>query len=504
MEYFFTYFFWSYPRRGFSSCAHFIHDNRNIRTLLKVTKTIHSIRGIYDDDLSIGRNTQAIKRAVVSGLIFDDDNPRFLTCEPILTTDILVDIKELEGRRFFVNGVVSEFRRRGTRFNTLTVVAEYGVNQVELLMAVLGMVVWNRFKNTEKLSEVGGIEDIRKGVDGIFRFLTKKYIRFDRTPADLIEDPFQYALSALYPAIVSDEEDVYFCHPYLFGSFEKDMRTIFYRRTEEERIFLRGLEELAGRLAENWSYGKLRERIITRVASSSIYATEEMLLRLQDVWRPMRNKIAHEVPWTDSDVERIQQQLSMATDEPDVIDELSEGITIQPEEFLAFYRKLESLLDQIENIPADPKLDALIRYIRESWEAKDRCYLCIVSSFMNTVQYINSNIQDIGIPVYSLTSSLQIAERLDTIKAFETNGGLLIATDAGLEGVGLQNVDECINYDLPLNMQMLEQRWHRFIRFGRKSKFTMIFLRDQSEALPWEEDLFKALKDKSSSKEKIR
>lgn len=289
----------------------------------------------------------------------------------------------------------------------------------------------------------------------------------------------------------------------LFGSFEKDMRTIFYRRTEEERTFLRGLEELAGRLAEKWSYGKLRERIITRVASSSIYATEEMLLRLQDVWRPMRNKIAHGVPWTDSDVERIQQQLSMATDEPDVIDELSEGITIQPEEFLAFYRKLESLLDQIENIPADPKLDALVRYIRESWEAKDRCYLCIVSSFMNTVQYINSNIQDIGIPVYSLTSSLQIAERMDTIEAFETNGGLLIATDAGLEGVGLQNVDECINYDLPLNMQMLEQRWHRFIRFGRKSKFTMIFLRDQSEALPWEEDLFKALKDKVSSKEKI-
>lgn len=285
----------------------------------------------------------------------------------------------------------------------------------------------------------------------------------------------------------------------LFGPFEKELITVYYRRTEEERAFLNELQEFVRRLADKWFLGKSRGKFILRVASSSIYATEEVLLRLKDVWKPMRNKIAHGVPWTDEDAERVQRQLNMAADEPEVIDELLGVIAIQPHEFLAFYQKLESLLDQIDQIPTDPKLDTLIYYVRKFCETKDRPYICIVSSFVNTVHYINSSVQEIGIPVYSLTSSLEFVKRMDLIKAFRENGGILVATDAGLEGVGLENVDECINYDLPPNKQMFAQRWGRFVRFGRKGKFKMVVFRDQTEALSWEEDFFKALEKRVSS-----
>jgi hypothetical protein len=221
MHDFFTYFFWSFPQRGFSSCAHFIHDDRNIRTLLKLSKTIYSVRGIFDDSLVVGGKEMQVKRAVVSGLVFEEQKPKIITSKPILTTDILADIKDLKDRRFFINGVVSEFRRRGeTRFNTLTVVAEWGVNQIELRMALIGMVVWDRFRRGSDLSYAGSIDEIRNETDRIFEFLTR-YVRLDKSIADAIKDPFQYALEMLFPIVVNDGEDIYFCHPYLFSSLEK-------------------------------------------------------------------------------------------------------------------------------------------------------------------------------------------------------------------------------------------------------------------------------------------
>ena len=286
----------------------------------------------------------------------------------------------------------------------------------------------------------------------------------------------------------------------LFGPFEKFVQ-VYYQRTEEERAFLSELLEFTDQLANKWSLGKWQEKIILHVASSSMYATAGVLLRLQDVWRSLQNKIAHGIPWTNEDVERVQQQLISASDEPESIAELVAGRTIQPEEFLAFYPKLELLLNQIEEFPGDPKMDTLIYHITKFCEAKDKPYLCIISSFKDTVQYVNSSVQDLEIPVFSLTSSQEFNERMSSIKAFQENGGLLIATDAGLEGVALENVAECINYDLPIDTRMFKRRWGRFARFGRKGGFRMVVFRDQTKALSWEEDLFKTLDDMVSSEE---
>jgi len=217
---YFNYFFWPSPRRGFSSCAHFIHGSRNISTMFKVAKSIYSVKGIYDDRLLIGSEELLVKRAVVSGLIFDDSVPKFVISKPVLTSDIFHDMEEYRERKYFINGVVCEFRRKGqTKFNTLTVVAEYGVNEIELLKALIGIVIWRRFMETEHVSKVGKIEEIKKDVYELLDFLAKR-VTIDRTLAIGISDTFEYALSLLYPNIVYNK-DVYFSHPFLFSMFEK-------------------------------------------------------------------------------------------------------------------------------------------------------------------------------------------------------------------------------------------------------------------------------------------
>jgi len=280
----------------------------------------------------------------------------------------------------------------------------------------------------------------------------------------------------------------------VFASFERKVTPVYYVRSEEEQAFFRELQTFAEKLDDKSPFGKWQKKIILRVASSSIYATEGMLRRLMDPWRLMRNKIAHGIPWVDEDLERVQRQLSMVADDVWVIDELSGRSAIQPEEFLVLYQKLESLLRQMEEIETDTKFDALISYVRERYKSKERPSLCIWSSFANTVQYLSSGVQDLGIPVYSLTSSLEPVKRMHRIETFRKNGGVLLLTDAASEGLVLENVDECINYDLPPDPHMFEQRWGRFIRFGRKARFRMVVFIDQSKALFWEEKQLKHLR----------
>ena len=67
----------------------------------------------------------------------------------------------------------------------------------------------------------------------------------------------------------------------------------------------------------------------------------------------------------------------------------------------------------------------------------------------------------------------------------------------------IQPIQFQINYDLPLNTNMFEQRWGRFLRLGRKGEFRMIVLRDQAKALSWEEELLKTLEDYLSSEKHL-
>jgi superfamily II DNA/RNA helicase len=92
-----------------------------------------------------------------------------------------------------------------------------------------------------------------------------------------------------------------------------------------------------------------------------------------------------------------------------------------------------------------------------------------------------------------LTGSLQSNDIKERISSFKGNAGILIITDVALEGITLEFVDECINYDLPLNPLKFEQRWGRLLRAGRESEFRMVVLRDLSKSLRWEEELLNKL-----------
>ena len=66
---------------------------------------------------------------------------------------------------------------------------------------------------------------------------------------------------------------------------------------------------------------------------------------------------------------------------------------------------------------------------------------------------------------------------------FREQGSIMIATEAGSEGINLQFCSLIINYDLPWNPQRVEQRIGRCHRYGQKHDVVVVnFLNDKNAA----------------------
>lgn len=82
-----------------------------------------------------------------------------------------------------------------------------------------------------------------------------------------------------------------------------------------------------------------------------------------------------------------------------------------------------------------------------------------------------------------ISGSPQVDKRSALIAAFKNQAEILIATEAGAEGVNLQFCSLIINYDLPWNPQRVEQRIGRCHRYGQKFDVVVInFLNRRNEA----------------------
>tara|TARA_B110000211_G_scaffold212004_1_gene251321 strand:+ start:5317 stop:8136 length:2820 start_codon:yes stop_codon:yes gene_type:complete len=134
---------------------------------------------------------------------------------------------------------------------------------------------------------------------------------------------------------------------------------------------------------------------------------------------------------------------------------------------------LNDLIDQAAELVQDDKklqhfVDSLVRYpLNENSDEK----LLIFTEYRSTQQHIQKVLVDkFGAEKVNLINgSMKQKERKNAIANFEENGQFLISTEAGGEGINLQ--DQChimVNYDLPWNPMRLVQRIGRLYRYGQK------------------------------------
>jgi ERCC4-related helicase len=79
-----------------------------------------------------------------------------------------------------------------------------------------------------------------------------------------------------------------------------------------------------------------------------------------------------------------------------------------------------------------------------------------------------------------VTGSKTADTRAALVERFKENGTIMIATEAGAEGINLQFCSLVINYDLPWNPQRIEQRIGRCHRYGQKFDVVVVNFVDRS------------------------
>lgn len=137
----------------------------------------------------------------------------------------------------------------------------------------------------------------------------------------------------------------------------------------------------------------------------------------------------------------------------------------------------ESLLcDLIEkaqdclNTEADAKADALLDKFKKLQQEKNDSSLKILvfTEFRTTQKMLYDFFTNNGYSCASINGSQDLDERKRALSNFKNDAQILIATDAAGESLNMQFCHVIINYDLPWNPMMIEQRIGRVDRIGQK------------------------------------
>jgi len=150
------------------------------------------------------------------------------------------------------------------------------------------------------------------------------------------------------------------------------------------------------------------------------------------------------------------------------LEHLAESERISPE-----YRTIaRQLAQRAQKIKTHAKLNVLTAVLKET---PDR--VVVFSDHRPTIQLIEQRVQALGRKPIVYWGAHATPERDKRIRAFhEDERSVLIATRAGSEGRNLQFCNVLVNYDLPWNPMVVEQRIGRLHRIGQTREVHIVNL----------------------------
>jgi len=256
---------------------------------------------------------------------------------------------------------------------------------------------------------------------------------------------------------------------------KKNYELLNYIRSKEEIIFLDELIKINDKLNTNQ---------LLYSASSSIYATENYLRLLIDKLRPLRNKLAHAINLSEIDFENLSILIN------NLNYDYNKNIKISNNNLFEIYNQLDILIRYTEEIPLDTKLQKLIQYIKKiNYENKINKFICIWSSFTDTAEYLKSNLNELGIPVFLLTDRINYNEILSQKNSFNESGGIMITTDISIETESKLYVEELINYELPYQLSSFEKRTNLCSAKTIYEPIKILAFNEKTKSSKWEENL---------------
>ncbi len=125
---------------------------------------------------------------------------------------------------------------------------------------------------------------------------------------------------------------------------------------------------------------------------------------------------------------------------------------------------IDVLMDKINHIPFNSKANKALELIKE---IDDK--VVIFTEYRASQMYLQWFLQQHGISSVPFRGGFKRGKKDWMKELFQNHAQVLIATEAGGEGINLQFCSHMINYDLPWNPMRLEQRIGRIHRLGQKN-----------------------------------
>lgn len=122
----------------------------------------------------------------------------------------------------------------------------------------------------------------------------------------------------------------------------------------------------------------------------------------------------------------------------------------------------------------DAKFEELLRIINEVFRHGTK-KIVIFALFRKTLKYLQIRFKQRGFGTLMIHGMVE--NRIDILDEFKNNPNahILLSSEVGSEGLDMQFCNSMVNYDLPWNPMVVEQRIGRIDRFGQKSPTVNIY-----------------------------
>ncbi|MFN0197809.1 MAG: DEAD/DEAH box helicase, partial [Planctomycetaceae bacterium] len=133
---------------------------------------------------------------------------------------------------------------------------------------------------------------------------------------------------------------------------------------------------------------------------------------------------------------------------------------------------------------SDSKLNMLTEILDHIWNEEPSAKVIIFTFFRGTARYLERKLTDANFQTLRIDGGVvsdprrpKVDERGNRIRQFETDPTIkvLVSTEVGSEGLDFQFCHHLINYDLPWNPMVVEQRIGRIDRFGQEKEVIHIY-----------------------------
>lgn len=128
-----------------------------------------------------------------------------------------------------------------------------------------------------------------------------------------------------------------------------------------------------------------------------------------------------------------------------------------------FEQEIKRLISLVEAVNYNSKAEKALELIKE---INDK--VIIFTEYRATQVYLQWFLKQYGITSVPFRGGFKRGKKDWMRELFKNNAQVLIATEAGGEGINLQFCSHIINYDLPWNPMKLEQRIGRIHRLGQE------------------------------------